>query len=92
MFFKPEKVKTSLPDPGSQPWPMGDLLPKQAPPPELDSVKLHKAVDLAFSDPKGLTVALVVLYKGQIVAERYALGVNKDTLLEGFTIYRFVRD
>jgi CubicO group peptidase (beta-lactamase class C family) len=86
VFFKPSKVKNRLPDAMSQTWPMGDLLPKQAPPPELDAARLSRAVDVAFSDPKALSVAFVVLYKGQIVAERYAFGVNKDTLLEGWSM------
>jgi CubicO group peptidase (beta-lactamase class C family) len=83
IFFQPTKVETRLADPMTQPWPMGDLLPKQAMPPEIDAARLSRAVDLAFSDPEGLTVAFLVVHKGQIVAERYALGVNKDTLLDG---------
>jgi len=81
VFFEPVAVKSSLPDPMSQPWPMGDRLPAA-----LDSAKLKEAVDLAFADPEALTAALVVVHKGQIVAERYAPGITKDTQLESWSM------
>src|ERR1700681_1015764 len=34
--FTPVAVKSQLPDPATQPWPMGDLLPKDPLPPEID--------------------------------------------------------
>jgi CubicO group peptidase (beta-lactamase class C family) len=90
IFFKPSKVRTRLPDPMSQPWPMGDVLPKRPSPPEINAAKLSRAVDLAFSDPEALTTAFVVVYKGEMVAEHYALGVNKDTLLDGASMGKSV--
>jgi CubicO group peptidase (beta-lactamase class C family) len=44
------------------------------------------AVDLAFADPAGLTAAMVVVYQGQIVAERYMPGITKDTQLESWSM------
>jgi CubicO group peptidase (beta-lactamase class C family) len=82
-FFTPVKVHSQLPNHRSESWPMGDALPKQPLPAEIDSAKLNAALDLAFSDPEALTVAFLVVYKGQIVAERYSLGVNQNTLLDG---------
>lgn len=82
-FFIPKQVRTQLPSAIRQLWPMGDLLPKQSIPAEINSAKLNAAVDLAFSDAAAQTAAFLVLYKGQIVAERYALGVNRSTLLDG---------
>src|SRR5882762_5686637 len=41
--FKPIKIKGRLPDPAKQSWPMGDVLPKDPLPPELDAVKVKQA-------------------------------------------------
>src|SRR5713226_8308699 len=36
VFFKPTKVKSRLPDASTQRWPMGDVLPNDPLPPEID--------------------------------------------------------
>ena len=69
IHFTPVRVTTRLPDAASQPWPMGDRTSKETT--DIDQARLAKAVDLAFSDPAGLTASFLVVYKGQIVAERY---------------------
>src|SRR2546430_3993960 len=43
LSFTPERVTSRLPDPATQPWPMGDVLPAGPPPPELDTAKLCRA-------------------------------------------------
>lgn len=86
VFFTPVAVKTTLPDAGSQPWPMGDVLPDGPWPAEVDKPALDAAVDVAFSDPEALTAAVVVLHKGRIVAERYGEGATKDTQLESWSM------
>jgi CubicO group peptidase (beta-lactamase class C family) len=86
IFFRPVRVKTQLPDAASQPWPMGDRAPRDPPPSGIDRGRVAKAVDLAFSDPSGLTAAFVVVYKGQIVGERYMAGITKDTQLESWSM------
>ena len=86
VFFKPAAVKTRLPNAQTQAWPMGDRPVKKALPPEIDSARLKAAVESAFSDPEGLTAAFVVVYKGQIIAERYAPGIDKDTQLESWSM------
>jgi CubicO group peptidase (beta-lactamase class C family) len=86
IFFKPVAVKTRLPDASSQPWPMGDAAPREAAPSGFDRARVGKAVDLAFSDPAGLTAAFVVVYKGQIVGERYMPGITRDTQLESWSM------
>jgi CubicO group peptidase (beta-lactamase class C family) len=65
---------------------MGDVTPKQPPPDGIDPVKLQSVVDQVFSDPAGQTLAFVLVYKGQIVGERYGHGANRDTLIEGWSM------
>jgi CubicO group peptidase (beta-lactamase class C family) len=86
IFFTPVAVKTRLPDAASQPWPMGDAPAGGEPPPGIDRTHLAKAVDLAFADPEALTAGFIVVYKGQIVAERYMPGITKDTQLESWSM------
>ena len=86
IFFTPVPVRTRLPDAASQPWPMGDKADARPLPAEIDHVRLAKAVDLAFADPEALTAAFIVVYKGQIVAERYMPGITKDTQLESWSM------
>ena len=85
VFFEPVKLQTRLPDPMTQSWPMGDKLPEKPPPSNIDGTKLKEAVDAAF-EGEGLTAAFVVLHKGQIIAERYGQGANKDTQLESWSM------
>ena len=85
IFFQPVPVETSLPDKKTVPWPMGDLLPEEPLPREVDAVKLQAAVDLAFVGPSRVS-AVVVLYQGRLVAERYASWASDDTLLENWSM------
>ena len=86
IFFTPVPVRTLLPAPDTQPWPMGDVLPVSPLPPELDKARLDAAVDLAFSDPEALTAAVAVVYKGRLVAERYMPGITPETQLESWSM------
>ena len=85
IHFRPVAVRSTLPRADSQPWPMGDTIDPAAQPP-VDHAKLDAALDAAFADPNALTQAFLVVYKGQIVAERYAPGVTKDTQLESWSM------
>lgn len=86
VHFTPVAVRTTLPDAATQPWPMGDATSADAWPPTLDRARVQAAVDLAFADPAGLTAAMVVVHKGQIVGERYMPGIDKDTQLESWSM------
>ena len=79
-------VRTTLPDAATQPWPMGDAPSTRRVAGKLDRAKMQAAVDLAFADPAGLTAAMVVVHKGQIVGERYMPGITKDTQLESWSM------
>ncbi len=86
IHFTPVAVPTTLPDANSQAWPMGDAPPSEPWPAKLDHAKVQAAVDLAFGDSAGLTAGMVVVYKGQIVGERYMAGITKETQLESWSM------
>ncbi len=60
LLFEPVDVTSSLPDPDTQPWPMGDVLPDEPFPADLDEAKVRAAVDAAFEPVEGMTAAFVV--------------------------------
>src|SRR5919109_1840682 len=84
--FTPERVPSRLPDPATQPWPMGDVLPPGPPPPEVDTAKVRRAVDLAFEPAEAMTAACVVTWRGRIVGERYGEGITARTPLESWSM------
>ena len=85
IYFDPVPVRTALPPADTQPWPMGDLIPEDPLPPEVDKERLRAAVELAFQPP-ARTTSMAVVYKGRLVAERYAPEIRKDTLLESWSM------
>lgn len=85
VFYEPKKIKRNLPDAAKTPWPMGDVLPTEPMPAELDMAKVKQAVDSAF-EGEGMTAAFVVTYRGRIIGERYAEGITKDTPLESWSM------
>ena len=85
-LFKPVDVITSLPDSDEQPWPMGDLLPDEPLPAELDEARVQAAVDAAFERVEGMTAAFVVTWKGRLIAERYRDGLDLHTPLESWSM------
>jgi CubicO group peptidase (beta-lactamase class C family) len=84
--FTPVPVKSGLPDPSTQQWPMGDVLPEESLPPEIDAAKLKQAVNAAFEPAEGMTAAFVVTWRGRLIAERYGDGVTARTPLEGWSM------
>src|SRR5438552_763264 len=88
--FTPIDVKTKLPDPLTQPWPMGDVLPKAPLPPEIDAAKVKQAVGAAFEPAAELTAAFVVTWKGRVIGERYGEGITAHTPLESWSMGKSV--
>jgi CubicO group peptidase (beta-lactamase class C family) len=88
--FRPIPVKSQLPDPSTQPWPMGDALPKHPLPAELDAAKVKQAVDAAFEPAAGMTAAFVVTWKGRLIGERYGEGITMHTPLESWSMGKSV--
>ncbi|UOB57535.1 beta-lactamase family protein [Burkholderia pyrrocinia] len=77
-----------LPDPPpAQPAPA-------APPAGIDAHKLQTALDRAFDEPDPArprrTRAVVVMWRGQVIAERYAPGFTADTPLPGWSMTKTV--
>src|SRR6202521_5294979 len=85
VFFKPSIVKSTLPDAKTQQWPMGDLPPPGVFPPEINPTMIQQAMEAAF-DPRGMTAAFVVTYKGRIIAERYGKDITYTTPLERWSM------
>jgi CubicO group peptidase (beta-lactamase class C family) len=68
-------------DPAAIDWPNGDRITAKALPADLDAAALSAASNWAFDreSPEQVTLSLIVLYKGDIVHERYAAGVDVAT-------------
>jgi len=88
--FVPRPVKSLLPDAATVAWPMGDELPKGPLPAQVDRAKLDRAMDAAFASPAGMTAAMVVTWRGRIIAERYAPGITAHTPLESWSMGKSV--
>jgi len=84
--FKPVKVKSRLPDPSTQPWPMGDVLSSAPLSEEINASKVKQAVDAAFEPAAAMTAAFVVTWRGRIIGERYGEGVTARTPLESWSM------
>ena len=86
-FFAPVNVVSALPDAESMDWPMGDReQPLRNLPPEIDRSRLDAAVAAAFEPDEGLTAAFLVVWRGQIIAERYGHGADAATRLPGWSM------
>ena len=86
--FVPKPITSNLPDARTTPWPMGDRLPEgQAT--GVDATKIAAVLDAAFAEAS-LTQAFVVTWKGRLIAERYGLGANASTPIEGWSMGKSV--
>jgi CubicO group peptidase (beta-lactamase class C family) len=88
--FQPIRIKKNLPKAGATTWPMGDVTSNEEPPPGLDLPAVRRAVDAAFEPAGAMTAAVVVTWKGQLIAERYGDGVSLHTPLEGWSMGKSV--
>lgn len=73
-----------------RPWPDGSLGPVDSSSLGVDASRLARALDAAFAEPgpenKRYTRAVLAVYRGQLIAERYAPGFNKDMPLLGWSM------
>ena len=86
LSFTPIVVKSRLPDPSTQDWPMGDRTSAAQLPSGINLTRVNEAVDAAFQPDTALTAAFVVTWRGRIVAERYGSGITPQTRLEGWSM------
>ena len=68
-------------DPDTIAWPLGDLIYDAPLPDAIDAQALQAASDWTFDRPipEEVTTGLMVLYKGQVIHERYAPGFDRHT-------------
>lgn len=91
MTYSPPKVKSLQDD---IEWPLGKKVNANLPA-GVDSARLEAALDLAFEEPDPennpvQTRAVVVVYDGKIVAERYGEGFDKTTPLLSWSMGKSV--
>ena len=86
VYFTPVDVQSALPDPSTQPWPIGDVLPDEPLPAALDAEKVAQAVEAAFEPAEGMTAAFAVTWKGRLIGERYRDGITMHTPLESWSM------
>ena len=84
VHFEPVKLSKDLPA-ASTPWPLGVAIEVSDLPEGIDKAKLDEGVEKMF-DPRAHSAALVVLYKGRIIAERYGAGADMHTPLESWSM------
>jgi CubicO group peptidase (beta-lactamase class C family) len=77
-----------------EPWPAGDAVDLDDLAPGIDRKALDAALDAAFAETalggKIDTRAVIVAYRGRIVAERYAFGFSKDQRFLGWSMGKSV--
>ncbi len=85
--------RTPPPNNDSIPWPHGDKIPGTDIP-AINKDKINAAVDESFTElnpkKKQRTRAVVVLYDGQLVAEKYAPGYNINSKLYGWSMAKSI--
>lgn len=86
VLFDPVDITSTLPDPGTQPWPMGDMTPGGPLPAAVNATKVSQAIAAAFDPAESMTAAFVVTHKGRIIGERYGEGITMHTPLESWSM------
>lgn len=85
-FVLPTAVK---PDQSRIPWPYGDKVSDSIPP-AVDTVLLNQAIDNVMHDTSegkpAFTRAVLVVYDGKIVGEKYAPGFDQNTVMLGWSV------
>jgi CubicO group peptidase (beta-lactamase class C family) len=75
---------------GLREWPLGEATRQADPPAGVDTAALAAAVDAAFGEPESgphiRTRAVVVVVRGRLVAERYAAGYDRTSVLPGWSM------
>jgi CubicO group peptidase (beta-lactamase class C family) len=86
IHYSPLKLTSALPDAAKTPWPMGDVLPEEPLPADMNGDKVTAALNAAFEPAEAMTAAVVVTWKGRLIGERYADGIGIHTPLESWSM------
>lgn len=85
-YLRPKRNLTPI----QQPYPYGNLTPEKTVFDNIDYQKIDSIVHNCFVEnhPDGIknTRSILVLYKGKIIAEKYADGFDEHSLLQGWSI------
>lgn len=79
VYFKPVRVPRKLPAAATQPWPTGDAGATAPMPAGVNLAVVQAALDWGMAQKEHNTRAIILVYRGKIVGERYAPGWTKDT-------------
>jgi CubicO group peptidase (beta-lactamase class C family) len=86
VHYTPIQLTSSLPDAAKTPWPMGDKLPEEPLPAEVNGEKVAAALNAAFEPAEAMTAAFVVTWKGRLIGEKYGDGIDLHTPLESWSM------
>ncbi|MGB3947289.1 MAG: serine hydrolase [Bacteroidia bacterium] len=84
-YLIPKRVQSD----NSKPYPYGDAAQKDTVFSNVDYEQLNKAIDILFKDTNQTRVGLIV-YKNQIIAERYADGFDKNSKILGWSMTKSI--
>jgi hypothetical protein len=84
-YLTPKRVRNRN---ETMPYPLGNALQKDTVFTNVDYKKLNKAVSSIFGERKSR--AVVVLYKDQIIAEKYSEGFHKDSKILGWSMTKSI--
>jgi len=92
VFFKPVTLPRNE-QLAKEKWPVGDVIEGPIPP-EVDEAAIKAALDFAFDESlqvkKQKTRSLLVVYKAQIIGERYAPGFHRDMPLMSWSMMKSI--
>lgn len=89
-ILRAEKPKRTL-EPGPLPYPYGEATQKDTVFTSVDYQQIHQVVDNAFKNSSvQKTRSVLVIYKDQIIAERYADSLNRHSRLLGWSMTKSV--
>lgn len=89
------KMPSPAGDLKDMPWPVGDQAPNKPLPEYVDARALKDAADFTFDraahgSPFHITVSLLIVYKGDILFERYAPGFNATTRTRTWSVAKSI--
>lgn len=88
--FTPVTLRTQLPEASEVAWPRGDLAAAVGADTTVDLEVARTACDAAFADEEAHTAAFLALHRGEVIAERYGAGADRDMPLESWSMGKTV--